>query len=183
MFSKKFDVHFKTKDDINQQGTVIGAFLTIFSVLIVITLVLFELSLFVQTDVITRLVADSSKGLESVRIDVDLVFPKLNCDGLIFSQEVTRGNIHTFEINHMILENIDNGCWIHGYIITDQVGGNFKFSLKPPTQGIPGQIDSPFPDLTHDINRIMFIHTNGNDGDDEIKGTLLLSILIICIPN
>lgn len=174
MFSKKFDVHFKTKDDINQQGTVIGAFLTICSVLIVITLVFFEMSLFVQTDVVTRLVVDSSKGLEAVRIDVDLVFPKLTCDRLKFSQEVTRGNIHTFEINHMILETIDNGCWIHGYIITDQVGGNFKLTVNPQMQALPGQNDQfLLPDLTHDINRIMFIHTNGNDGDDVIKGKIL----------
>lgn len=65
---KRFDVHVKAVDGVNQK-TILGACITIISAAVVIILVLSELNLFLKVDVISRMVADNTVGIESVRLD------------------------------------------------------------------------------------------------------------------
>jgi len=70
MFSKfnRFDVHVKAVDGVNQK-TILGACITLLSIVIVLVLVLSEISIFFKVDVISRMVADNTVGIESVRLD------------------------------------------------------------------------------------------------------------------
>lgn len=74
MFAKfnRFDVHVKAVDGVNQK-TILGAFITLLSVVIVLVLVLSEISIFFKVDVISRMVADNTVGIESVRLDYGIV--------------------------------------------------------------------------------------------------------------
>ena len=76
MFAKfsRFDVHVKAVDGVNQK-TVLGACITLLSVVIVLILVLSEISIFFKVDVISRMVADNTVGIESVRLDFGTEFP------------------------------------------------------------------------------------------------------------
>jgi len=75
MFSrlKRFDVHVKAVDGVNQK-TLLGALITLISTVIVIVLVLSEVSIFLKIDVISRMVADNSVGIESIKLDFGIKF-------------------------------------------------------------------------------------------------------------
>ena len=66
-----------------------------------------------------------------------------------FSQEVTRGTLHSHEPEHISKEAIEGrSCWVHGSIVTDKVGGSFRFMIDdanektigttPQVPGFPG---------------------------------------------
>ena len=78
MFSKfnRFDVHVKAVDGVNQK-TILGACITLLSIVIVLVLVLSEISIFFKVDVISRMVADNTVGIESVRLDFGIYFSEL----------------------------------------------------------------------------------------------------------
>lgn len=65
---KRFDFHIKAVDGVNQK-TILGAIITLLSTVLVIVLILSEISLFLKIDVISRMVADNTVGIESVRLD------------------------------------------------------------------------------------------------------------------
>ena len=79
MFAKfnRFDVHVKAVDGVNQK-TILGACITLLSVVIVLVLVLSEISIFFKVDVISRMVADNTVGIESVRLDYGIVLSYLS---------------------------------------------------------------------------------------------------------
>jgi hypothetical protein len=61
-------MHIKAVEGVNQQ-TLLGAFITLISTVLVLILLLSELSLFLKIDVVSRMVADNTVGLESVKLD------------------------------------------------------------------------------------------------------------------
>jgi hypothetical protein len=79
MFAKfnRFDVHVKAVDGVNQK-TILGACITLLSVVIVLVLVLSEISIVFKVDVISRMVADNTVGIESVRLDYGVVLTYLS---------------------------------------------------------------------------------------------------------
>lgn len=60
---------------------------------------------------------------------------------MAFSQEVIRGTVHTHSDNgNITLTPVGSGCQIHGYIVTDKVGGNFRFKVKPASDGLANDL-------------------------------------------
>lgn len=91
-FLKKFDVHLKTVDGVTQQ-TVLGALMTIISIVTVIVLLTSETNQYFQKDFVSRMIRDTTQGVESVKLLVDIEFKKIKCDDISFIQEITRYNI------------------------------------------------------------------------------------------
>lgn len=138
MFSKglkRFDVYVKTKDYV-LQSTYLGATMTLLGAVVVIVLLFSEFTAYMQKDVVSRMVADSTVGVEFVKLDFDVEFLKIGCDKLTFAQEVTRGTLHTHEPENVQKETLHRedgsaGCWIKGSIVTDKLDGNFRFVVTP----------------------------------------------------
>jgi hypothetical protein len=57
---------------------------------------------------------------------------------LSFSQEVIRGTVHSHSDtgNVSFVPITPSSCQVHGYIITDKVGGNFKFKVKSASEDL-----------------------------------------------
>lgn len=78
---KKFDVHIKTVDGVNEQ-TIVGAIITILCVAITILLVISEVTLYMSKDMVHHLVVDQGgHGHDTVRLDVEINFPFMLCKG------------------------------------------------------------------------------------------------------
>lgn len=159
---KKFDIHIKTLDGVNQQ-TLFGAFVTVVTVVVVILLLVSEIRLFVNKELISHMIADTSAGVEAVKIEFDVEFLRMKCDKISFIQEITRGSVHSHEPDHVDRKSTvdNNGCNIFGSIVTDKVGGNFRFGLSV----LP---DQPEPlDISHKVNKIYF-HPSKADKIDSV---------------
>ena len=127
---KKFDVHTKTIDGVHDQQTVSGALITIFAVVIVFLLVTSEFAEYLKVDINDRMVPDSTVGVSDVTIEFDIEFLKTSCNRINFSQEVTRGTLHSHQPENIVKEAIEGrSCWVHGSIVTDKVGGSFRFMI------------------------------------------------------
>lgn len=169
---KRFDVHTKTIDGVNDQQTLSGAILTIVTVVLVILLILSEFSQYMHVGIEDRMVPDSSVGVEDVAIQFDIEFDKTPCDRINFSQEVTRGTLHSHqpdEIEKEVLEG--RSCWVHGKIVTDKVGGSFRFMIDPAEETgvtVPGL---NLNDISHKINRLAFISADGKNIEETEEDT------------
>lgn len=138
----KFDAHMKLAEGTVQQ-TICGSFLTVFAVIVIVFLLFSELRLYASNTLVSRMIADKSvsSDLDSVRLYFDIEFPDIECQGLSFEHEVTRGqvqehpenkpeNIRTEELAHPDKEK-KWGCRIHGSIVTDKAAGHFLFRVAP----------------------------------------------------
>ena len=137
-----FDIHTKSLDGVTQQTT-IGAIVTLVSSVVVLMLLFSEMRLYTTTELVSRMYPDNGVGrsLESVRLHFDVEFPEIDCELIKFSQEVTRGQTHILEeeqhaeINREKMVHPDKvgkfGCWVHGSMLTDKVGGHFIFKVTP----------------------------------------------------
>lgn len=162
---KKFDIHTKTIDGVHDQQTVTGAVITVISAVIVFLLVMTQFNEYQQVDIVSRMVADSTVGVEDVEIIFDIEFYKTSCDRIHFSQEVTRGTMHSHEPLHMTKEALEGrSCWLHGAIVTDKVGGSFKFMIDPVSDN--DNVHSN--DITHKINTLAFHSADGAPEDLDL---------------
>lgn len=75
---KRFDVHVKTVDSVNQQ-TLIGAFVTICCVAVVCILTTSEISTYLEKDTINHLVMDQSNGSGDVILKYEVEFLNIPC--------------------------------------------------------------------------------------------------------
>jgi Endoplasmic reticulum vesicle transporter/Endoplasmic Reticulum-Golgi Intermediate Compartment (ERGIC) len=182
----KFDVHSKAVDGVHQQ-TAIGAFVTVIAYCFITFLLYSEVNMRLKSNVVSRMVLDdsgSSQRISTTRIAFDVEFYKLACDRITFAQEVTRGEHHnaTSEImkDPILILGLES-CRVHGSLVTDKVGGNFRFevsalkALSPKTlEGdknftIAQEIfDHTPPDISHKINHVMFIERNLNSPEEDI---------------
>merc|ERR1711976_696023 len=80
-FLKQLDFYPKTLEDFKER-TFVGAIVTIVSFLIIFWLVLTEVAIYLSTDVSNELVVDNSNREDFLRINVEIVFPKLPCNFL-----------------------------------------------------------------------------------------------------
>lgn len=184
----KFDAHLKAVDGVNQK-TMVGGCLTLISTLLVLVLIFSEVSLYLQVDVVSRMIADTTASMESVKLVYDIEFYKVPCQQLSFVQEVTRGAVHFPASTELIeMEKIPistsespDGCQLKGHIITDKVGGNFRFGIsKPEHLQKPADLNNPIPamseefelygNVSHRINHIIFEPTNGKSAVDQLPG-------------
>ena len=134
---KKFDVHSKAVDGVNEQ-TAIGALVTFIMYGFIGFLLYSEVSVRSDSDIVSRMVLDASgsaRRIQTTKIEFDVDFHKIACDRIQFTQEVTRGEHHgdptkTDAINlvPMVSENIES-CHVFGTLVTDKVGGNFRFEI------------------------------------------------------
>lgn len=74
-----------------------------------------------------------------------LIFlPSLTSLDLSFSQEVIRGTVHSHSDNGNVSLTPSgsdlSGCQVHGYIVTDKVGGNFRFKVKSSSQDLGNEL-------------------------------------------
>lgn len=156
---KKFDIHPKAIEGVHQK-TVVGAILTIVTTIIVFVLLASEISSFFKIEYVSRMVVDKSAGLESVHVSFDVEFSAVTCPRITFSQEVTRGSLHTFEPAAITKRDVTSsesdkkGCQVTGSFLTDKAMGHFLFDIDSSTAENPA-------DLTHIINNIAFLPTNG----------------------
>ena len=182
----KFDVHSKAVDGVNQQ-TAIGAFVTLIAYCFITFLLYSEVNMRLKSNVVSRMVLDdsgSSARISTTRIAFDVEFYKLACDRITFAQEVTRGEHHnaTSEILKVpILVMDEESCRVHGSLVTDKVGGNFRFevsalkavsmrSLLEGDKNLTAKqeiFDHTPPDISHKINHIMFIERNLNSPNED----------------
>lgn len=182
---KRFDVHTKTIDGVNDQQTVTGAIITIVTVIIVFILTISEIREYSKVDVVSRMVADTTVGVADVEIVFDIEFSKTSCNRITFTQEVTRGTMHSHEPEHITKDVIEGrSCWVHGAIVTDKVGGSFRFMIDPVdtslNQGpgasedvpkVPGMPAIPayeVNDISHRINTLAFVAANGKHYEADI---------------
>ena len=169
----KYDVHLKTIDGVNKQ-TVLGAFLSVLSFILIIYLIVSETSQYFSKDVVSRMITDTYQSRESIRIVMDIEFSKISCERISYSQEITRGSIHISDEGQNIKKNAlvtgssnmtdSGGCHVFCETITDKVGGIIKFSITHPQ--VPEDfIIVPFesPDLTHKINSLSFLSLDSTD--------------------
>jgi len=173
---KRFDIHTKTIDGVNDQQTVVGAIITIITVLLVFVLVTSEVGQFMTINMEDRMIPDSTVGVEDVAIQFDITFDKTPCSKITFSQEVTRGTLHSHQPDEIEKEIVEGrSCWVHGKILTDKVGGSFRFMVEPdadgevpPVPSIPGQppANTLTHDISHKINRLAFIAADGHNIDE-----------------
>jgi len=143
-FVQRFDFHAKLADEATQQ-TLLGGVVTILSFVVVVYLLLSEILIYNSSEVVMRMLADTTIGMESIRIEFDVEFPEVRCEKISFMQEVTRGAVHIHEPEFVKKEEIHDehgasGCWLHGYTVTDKAAGNFRFAVEP----------APPKDLSHD---------------------------------
>ena len=76
---KKFDVHTKTVDGVTDQ-TILGAIITIISATIIFFLISSSLNSYFESDTVGHMIADTSVGLEDIKILFDLTFGSIECD-------------------------------------------------------------------------------------------------------
>ena len=128
-------MHTKTIDGVHDQQTYSGAVITIVTALVVFLLISSEFSAYMSVEVSDRMVADTTVGVSDVTIEFDLEFEHVACDKITFSQEVTRGTLHSHEPEHISKNPIEaTSCWVHGSIVTDKVGGSFRFMIEDANQ-------------------------------------------------
>ena len=83
------------------------------------------------------------------------------------SQEVVRGTVHQFVDvdNDLNLNDVGDGCHVKGTVVTDKVGGNFRFQVKPDKQHVePAAVHTIIPqphhyanlDMSHEVYNIYF---------------------------
>jgi hypothetical protein len=77
---KKFDVHVKTVEGVNQQ-TQIGALFTILTCIISFILFYSELKYYLSRENVHHMVIDQGNGQETVRLDFDFEFHAIPCHG------------------------------------------------------------------------------------------------------
>lgn len=166
---------------LTQQSCVsmIGALLTILSSVLVVILILSEVSYFMKIDVVSRMLADSTAGVEAVKLDFDLVLYDVPCDRISFVKEVTKGTVHVNEYGNFdkfaMDDGITVGCQVRGSNLLDKVGGNFRFNIEEdklndrpynishsivnlafsPALGLSAR--EKLPDLAHSISNILTI--------------------------
>ena len=169
---KRFDIHTKTIDGVNDQQTVTGAVITIVTVVIVAILVISEFVEYRRIDILSKMVADTTVGVADVEINFDIEFFKTSCDRISFTQEVTRGTLHSHEPERIEKEVIEGrSCWVHGNIVTDKVGGSFRFMIDPAddtaiedSTGRPVNVN----DISHRINTLSFVAADGKHYEADI---------------
>lgn len=188
---KRFDVHAKAIDGVHQQ-TLLGALLTLLTTILVFVLLFVEISFFFKIDVVPRMILDKSYGVEAVEVEFDVGFPKISCDGITFTQEVTRGNIHFLGETVTDLKKFDleidpkswMGCRVTGKFLTDKVAGNFRFAISPQRVAL---------NLTHSLTKVAFYPTSNkikkgnvqiiNQGAVEVpEGTSVYQYSITVVP-
>jgi endoplasmic reticulum-Golgi intermediate compartment protein 3 len=77
---KKFDVHIKTVDGVSQQTT-LGALFTLLTVAITMVLLYSEINFYLTRENVHHMVLDQNTGQETVRLDFDLEFHAIPCQG------------------------------------------------------------------------------------------------------
>lgn len=165
---KRFDVHVKAVDGVNQQ-TILGALLTIITTLVVVILLWSEVTQFMKIDVVSRMVADQNARFQSVRLEVDVEFNAVTCDRINFFQEITRGTLHLHEPGNVEKASTKNGCRVQGAIVTDKYGGNFRFGVAPKLSNNRGGEQQVLPtNMSHYIHHIAFIPSEGIASADKI---------------
>lgn len=167
---KKFDIHSKSIEGVNQQ-TVLGALLTVVTAILVVVLLFSEVTSFLEIDVVSRMAVDQTVGLEAIKLEFDVTFQQLKCDRFDFVQEVTRGTIHVHEPIAVQKEAIgsNTGCHILGSLLTDKVTGNFRFGVQSRGRVNPesGEQEIDF-NLSHTINNLVFLPTKGKLATDKL---------------
>lgn len=169
---EKFDAHLKAVEGVNQQ-TVLGAILTIISTILVIALLYAETSAYMRTDLVSRMVTDSTLGHASARIVFDLDFPYIQCPQLDYVQELTRGSEHQHTTMPTHVEKLSigenkQGCRVFGNTLTDNVGGILKFKVDPPSDNSNSMAP---PNLSHTISSLMILPVGGKiAGEDHVPG-------------
>jgi hypothetical protein len=192
-FMKKFDVHAKAMDGVNQQSLV-GGIASIVAVITVLFLIVSETSFYVKKDVVSRMQPDSVIGPEIVKFDLALDFDTFPCDKLEFAQEVTRGTIHQHVDPVLSLETGPRGvgCLFSTVIETDKVSGSVRIGssepIAPDTDTVvvlggkptkaPGDVETKKDNLHigHTVKRILFKPPEDKSAADkfpEIKPPLI----------
>lgn len=203
---KGFDIHTKTLDGVTQQ-TVFGAVASIVAAITVTVLLVAEVRIYATTDLVSRMYPDNSIGKtgETVRLHFDVEFSEIDCSIIGFQQEVTRGSVHLREadneadIQREKIAHLEKhgkfGCWIHGSLLTDRVGGHFTFKVTPTERRFTEEerilerngANSPhvmlgtpsmktiIPRLDHKINHIMFLPATG-PGSDKMEALTASSV-------
>lgn len=165
---KKFDVHIKAVEGVNQQ-TILGAVLTIITSIIVFTLLWSEITQFMKIDVVNRMVPDTNARFQSVKLEVDVEFKLVTCDRINFFQEITRGTLHLHEPGNVELSNVGPGCRVKGSIVTDKYGGNFRFGIAPKVlKSRDGNSQIVPTNMSHIVHHIAFIPEEGISTPDKI---------------
>lgn len=186
----RFDVHSKAVDGVNQQ-TAIGAFVTVIMYCLISFLVYSEMNLRTKNNLVSRMVLDasgSSRRASSTRIEFDVDFYEISCDRLTFAQEITRGEHHnaTSRIDKVVSgSGTKERCRMHGSLVTDKVGGNFRFEVtalkvqaKVKINGTAAEIaaslsqqqvyDQTPPNISHKINRIVFVEIDSEKDPQKV---------------
>lgn len=169
---KRFDIHVKAVDGVNQQ-TILGAIITIISTILVAVLIFTEISAFMKIDVVSRMLTDKSVGIEAVKLEFDLQFYDVSCDRINFIQEVTRGTIHIHEASvvekYPIDDGISLGCHVRGGNLIDKVGGNFRFAIAPAQPSRNGErIPGMSSNYSHIVRHVAFLPTSGASAADRM---------------
>mmetsp|Transcript_36403 Transcript_36403/g.34416 ORF Transcript_36403/g.34416 Transcript_36403/m.34416 type:complete len:341 (-) Transcript_36403:565-1587(-) len=191
---KRFDVYTKPVDGVSEQTT-IGAVITFISFCLVTLLLYSEFSAYLKNDIVSHMALDSAKkGGQNTetKIEFDLDFFGVSCERVKFTQEVTRGQHHgDLQMTDINLRTITiddkEACHAYGSLITDKVGGNFKFEVEALEDKnkelekenlldqrallffpLLQQSNKIAPDISHRINHILFLDNTVAGDIDQI---------------
>jgi Endoplasmic reticulum vesicle transporter/Endoplasmic Reticulum-Golgi Intermediate Compartment (ERGIC) len=197
----RFDVHSKAVDGVNQQ-TAIGAFVTIIMYSFITFLLYSEINMRAKSNLVSKMElveSGSSRRISTTKIVFDVEFYKISCDRITFAQEITRGEYHnsTANVNKIPLNPTDlTSCKVHGSLVTDKVGGNFRFEIAAlkaevkvksltDTDSTPEEanlqqleFDQTPPDISHKLNRIVFIEHDVDDSPEEAAPDVASNIFL-----
>jgi hypothetical protein len=176
---KKFDVHVKSIDGVNQK-TYLGAFLTSISVIVVSFLLVSEISYYLNRSVESKLVTDFRRTNESTVIEFDVQFDLMKCGNIGFTQEVTKGTMHVNrpEQYEETPVNAGSGCRIVGSIATDKVAGNFRLSVERGSDGSSSSDEN----ISHKINYLYFHPTSAKFDSSTASTNTLAGRMNTAIP-
>ena len=205
---KRFDVHSKAVDGVTEQTT-LGALVTFIMYGLIIYLLYSEMNIRSDSETISRMVLDTSGSARRIldtKIEYDVEFYKVSCDRITFTQEVTRGERHNDPLSNDVITKVPTlsdkleSCHVFGSLVTDKVGGNFRFEIsaleseinaskqKEMTGLDEGQrmlsqetidmLSFTTPDISHKINHILFLETKAEEAVYQVPSSAASSNIL-----
>jgi hypothetical protein len=133
------DSNFTTIDGV-QTRTMVGAFLTMCSAMLVLVLVITELRVYTSLETVHHITVDNKFSAvdDFVHVKLAATFFHLPCDDVNLDLEATRGDeIEGSEPEVVKTPFKDEGCSIQGNLKVAKVGGNFHLATGKLGGGLP----------------------------------------------
>jgi len=151
---KTVDVYRKVPKDLTE-ASIPGGVITIMCAIVLIVLFISEFWAYINVSTTSTLFVDVDRGGDSLRINLHISLPNLNCDILSLDAQDIMGK-HMTDVSTHIRKtkiNSDQGCNLKGFLDVSKVAGNFHISSH-------GKAFMPNLNLEHTIHELSFGDAN-----------------------